>query len=127
LSNPPSRVDRYKAQGAILWTLPLPLAIIHSNKAGAGRDSSHIGKHSPQRVVKQVIIENPVINSPFAEPRRHFKFDDDGITDQIVESRRISSYFIPIAKPRKKGKQIQQTFEDWTADGIEENPREARP
>jgi type III restriction enzyme len=71
--------------------------------------------------VKQVVIENPVINSPFAEPQRHFKFDDEGITDQIIESRRTSSYFIPIAKPRKKGKQIQQTFEDWTADRIEEN------
>ena len=39
--------------------------------------------------VKQVVIENPVINSPFAEPVRHFKFDDDGITDEIVEARRV--------------------------------------
>jgi type III restriction enzyme len=35
-----------------------------------------------------VIIENPVINSPFAEPLRHFRFDDDGITNEIVSSRR---------------------------------------
>jgi multimeric flavodoxin WrbA len=27
----------------------------------------------------QVVIENPVINSPFAEPRRHFKFSDEGV------------------------------------------------
>ena len=69
--------------------------------------------------MKQIIIENPVINSPFAEPKRHFKFDDDGITDEMVESRRISSYFIPIAQPKKKGKQL--TLSDWTADRIEEN------
>ncbi len=72
-------------------------------------------------MAKEVVIENPVINSPFGEPQRHFLFDDDGITDHIVGQRRPSSYFIPIAKPRKKSKDTQQTFEDWTADRIEEN------
>jgi hypothetical protein len=48
----------------------------------------------------QVVIENPVINSPYAEPGRHFKFADDGITDEIIEQRRISQYFIPIAAPK---------------------------
>ncbi len=72
-------------------------------------------------MANQVVIENPVINSPFAEPRRHYRFDDDGITDDIVCDRRPSSYFIPIARPRKKSKDTQQTFEDWTADRIEEN------
>jgi type III restriction enzyme len=66
-----------------------------------------------------VVIENPVINSPFSEPQRHYRFDDDGISDQIVEARRVSSYFIPIAQPKKKGKQL--TLSDWTADRIEEN------
>ncbi len=56
----------------------------------------------------QVVIENPILNSPFKEPTKHFKFSDEGITDEVVESRRISSYFVPIAKPRKKagGKQL---------------------
>jgi type III restriction enzyme len=49
--------------------------------------------------VKQVVIENPILNSPFAEPRRHYQFDEDGITDQVVEARRPSSYSIPIAAP----------------------------
>ena len=72
--------------------------------------------------MRQVVIENPVINSPYLEPTRHFKFTDDGITDEIVEARRISSYFIPIAKPKKKGKSAQLTFEtEWTKDRIEEN------
>lgn len=72
--------------------------------------------------MKQVVIENPVINFPYLEPNRHFKFSDDGITDEIVETRRISSYFIPIAKPKKKGKSDQLSFEtEWTKDRIEEN------
>jgi type III restriction enzyme len=71
--------------------------------------------------MKQVVIENPILNSPFEEPRRHFKFTEDGITDEIVESRRISQYFIPIPHPKKKSPK-QLTFEtQWTADRIEEN------
>ena len=38
----------------------------------------------------------------------------------VVEARRISSYFAPIAKRKKKGKQLELETE-WTADRIEEN------
>jgi type III restriction enzyme len=69
----------------------------------------------------QVVIENPVINSPFSEPVRHFRFNDEGITDQIEESRRKSQYFIPIAKPKKKGSKQLQFDTEWTKDRIEEN------
>lgn len=30
------------------------------------------------------IIQNPVINSAFVEPKRHFRFDDDGITNETI-------------------------------------------
>jgi type III restriction enzyme len=70
--------------------------------------------------MKQVVIENPVINSPYLEPTRHFRFTDEGITNDIESGRRISSYFIPIAQPRKKGKQLAFDTE-WTKDRIEEN------
>jgi len=70
--------------------------------------------------LKQVIIENPVINSAFKEPTRHFRFSDEGITDEIVVSRRKSAYFIPIARPKKKGKQLSFDTE-WTRDRIKEN------
>ena len=33
--------------------------------------------------MKQIVIENPVINSPFREPSRHFKFTDEGITAPV--------------------------------------------
>lgn len=42
-----------------------------------------------------VVIENPVLNSPYEEPGRHFRFDDQGITSDIEEGRRPSSYFVP--------------------------------
>jgi type III restriction enzyme len=38
-----------------------------------------------------VAIEDPILNSPFDEPQRHFRFDEDGITDEIAECRRPSS------------------------------------
>ena len=72
-------------------------------------------------MAQNVVIANPIINSPFAEPSRHFFFDEEGITDRIVESRRRSEYFVPIARPKKKSKDKQLTFDDWTADRIEEN------
>ena len=70
--------------------------------------------------MSQTVIENPVINSPFTEPARHFRFTDEGISDEIIEERRSSSYFIPIARPKKKGKQLALDT-DWTQDRIEEN------
>lgn len=70
--------------------------------------------------MRQVVIENPIINSPFAEPTRHFRFSAEGITNEIVAGRRTSSYFVPIAQTRKKGKQ-QFIETEWTQDRIEEN------
>jgi len=62
------------------------------------------GRHLKITFMRQVVIENPILNSPFVEPGRHFRFTDDGITDEIIEQHRISSYFIPIARPRSWGK-----------------------
>src|SRR4030066_1668213 len=71
--------------------------------------------------MKQVVIENPILNSPYEEPKRHFRFSEEGITNEIVESRRVSSYFVPIPHAKKKNPK-QLVFEtEWTADRIEEN------
>jgi type III restriction enzyme len=67
-----------------------------------------------------VLIENPILNSPFERPGGYYKFDEDGNTDEVVTGRRRSSYFIPIAAPKKKTKQL--TFDtEWTADRAKEN------
>jgi type III restriction enzyme len=75
----------------------------------------------PGEKVSQVVIENPIINSPFDEPTRHFRFSDEGITNDIDTGRRTSSYFVPIAKPKKKGSTQLQFDTEWTQDRIEEN------
>jgi type III restriction enzyme len=67
----------------------------------------------------QVVIENPILNSPFREPRRHFRFSDEGITDEIVEERRVSSYFMPIPAAKKSAQPVIDT--EWTKDRVEEN------
>jgi len=72
--------------------------------------------------VSQVIIENPVVNAPFEEPQRHFRFSDEGITNEITSERRPSSYFVPVPGPKKKGKRAQMVFDtQWTRDRIEPN------
>jgi type III restriction enzyme len=75
--------------------------------------------------VRQLVIENPVINSPFEEPRKHYRFTDEGITNEIVSARRPSAYFIPVAQPKKKGVQLELGTE-WTNDRLRQNDEAAR-
>ena len=60
--------------------------------------------------MSKVTIENPVINSPFEEPQRHFIFTDRGITEDITEGRRRSEYFIPMPRPRNQTQDAQMTL-----------------
>lgn len=57
--------------------------------------------------MSKVTIDNPVLNSPFEEPQRHFVFTQRGITEDIAEGRRRSEYFIPMPKPRKQSQDAQ--------------------
>ena len=61
--------------------------------------------------MSKVNIENPVINSPFEEPQRHFKFNARGITEDIADGRRRSEYFMPFPKPKKQSGEAQMQFE----------------
>ena len=52
-----------------------------------------------------VVIDNPILNSAYHEPTRHFRFDaKNEITSAIDLGRRGNSYFHPIASPKKKTK-----------------------
>jgi type III restriction enzyme len=64
-------------------------------------------------------IENPILNSPFVEPTRHWRFGEDGITNEVVNERRVSAYFMPIAKSKKSDQLDFDT--EWTSDRIEPN------
>ena len=65
------------------------------------------------------LIDNPIINGPYDPPNRHFRFDDDGITSEVVDSRRDSGYFVPIAASRRRGPQL--AIDQQTADREELN------
>jgi type III restriction enzyme len=67
-----------------------------------------------------VTIDNPVINSPFAEPKRHFRVEDGRVTGAIEERRRPSEFFVPVARPRKATPQMALEF----AAGVRQQPNE---
>jgi type III restriction enzyme len=71
--------------------------------------------------VADAVIENPILNSPFTEPTRYFRVDEDGITNEIVEGRRPSAYFVPVPSPRRRDPQLAFQFQ-WTADRLQLNP-----
>jgi type III restriction enzyme len=56
--------------------------------------------------VGSVVINNPVLNSPFAAPERHFRFVDSEITGDVDRGRRESGYFTPIAQARNRDGQL---------------------
>ncbi|GAB3222358.1 DEAD/DEAH box helicase family protein [Kineococcus gypseus] len=51
------------------------------------------------------LIDNPILNGPYDIPSRHWRFGEDGgITDEVVESRRPSESWVPVPRPRKRGR-----------------------
>ena len=67
-----------------------------------------------------VIIENPILNSPYRRAGPAFPVRGRRDHQRDRRGRRSSSYFMPIARPKKKGKQLAFDTE-WTQDRIEEN------
>ena len=48
-------------------------------------------------------FEQPILNSPYAYPGRHWELDADGQpTNIITESRRKSAFITPVPKPKKR-------------------------
>ncbi|WP_338039753.1 BPTD_3080 family restriction endonuclease [Luteibacter yeojuensis] len=59
-------------------------------------------------------FNQPILNSPYDYPSRHWELDDSGQpTQQIVESRRASSFISPIPKPRRhRGEQATLALDE---------------
>ena len=55
-------------------------------------------------------FEQPILNSPYAYPSRHWELDDEGQpTQDIIHSRRGAEFITPIPKPRqRRGSKDQQ-------------------
>ena len=59
-------------------------------------------------------FEQPILNSPYEYPRRHWELDPEGQpTQQIMESRRHVSLITPIPKPRQRGGRAEQQQIIW--------------
>ena len=69
-------------------------------------------------------IDNPILNSPYAQPDRHYEVGPNGPTGVIKDGRRASESWIPIAVARKgkKGEPVQETIDfDVTGERRERN------
>lgn len=58
-------------------------------------------------------FEQPVLNSPYERPSRHWELDETGQpTQQIVESRRAAKFITPIPQPKKSTQQAALVFDE---------------
>ena len=57
-------------------------------------------------------FEQPILNSPYKYPEKHWELDDQGQpTQRVIESRRGAEFITPIPKPKKqKAAKTQQQF-----------------
>ncbi|EXJ50367.1 hypothetical protein AS96_15110 [Microbacterium sp. MRS-1] len=72
-------------------------------------------------------LSNPVLNSAYEEPGRHFEMGPSGPTGNVIEKRRLSEFFIPIPKPKrgagraKTAPQPTLDFSNLTDERVERN------
>ena len=58
-------------------------------------------------------FEQPVLNSPYERPSRHWELDETGQpTQQIVENRRPAEFITPIPLPKKSTQQAALVFDE---------------
>lgn len=50
---------------------------------------------------------SPILNSPYTEPNRYFKADERGLTEDVIDARRPSSFYIPVPRQKTKQKQLE--------------------
>ncbi len=76
-------------------------------------------------------FEQPVLNSPYAYPARHWELDSQGQpTQRIIESRRRAEFITPIPKPRKRkssADQQQMVFDEGKGLSTEQQQYDPTP
>ena len=71
-------------------------------------------------------LSNPILNSPYEAPERHFALGSNGPTGEILPGRRPSESFIPVPVSKKRGKkdaaeQVSLDLFDVTGERREQN------
>ena len=68
------------------------------------------------RIVENRFFEQPILNSPYEYPARHWELDESGQpTQTIIEKRRRADFITPIPKPKKRkatSKQEEIVFDE---------------
>ena len=64
-----------------------------------------------RRASRNVPVERPILNSPYAYPARHWELDAQGQpTGDIIEARRTAQFITPIPKPKKHKRSAGETM-----------------
>jgi len=54
-------------------------------------------------------FEQPILNSPYEYPARHWELDSTGQpTTNVIDQRRTAKFITPIPKPKKRGNKAKQ-------------------
>jgi type III restriction enzyme len=65
----------------------------------------------PVRRMTNHFFEQPILNSPYEYPARHWELDETGQpTDAVREMRRIADFITPIPKPKKQKQSAQKAL-----------------
>ncbi len=76
-------------------------------------------------------FDQPILNSPYNYPARHWELDEQGQpTQQILEKRRKAEFITPIPKPRKRKRNQQQkefTFDEGKGLSFEDQQYDPTP
>ena len=48
-------------------------------------------------------IDDPILNSPFQEPKYHFEVTHEGVTGKVLKGRRNSIYYVPVPHIKVRG------------------------
>lgn len=70
-------------------------------------------------------FEQPILNSPYHYPQRHWELDTHGQpTQRIIEDRRKAEFITPIPKPKKRKKSKQQELGFIDEEGLSTNEQQ---
>ncbi|MCF8109767.1 MAG: DEAD/DEAH box helicase family protein, partial [Desulfohalobiaceae bacterium] len=73
-------------------------------------------------------FKQPVLNSPYDYPGRHWELDEQGQpTQRIIERRRNAEFITPIPKPRKRKKSKEKWLKLLTDEGLSSQEQQYNP
>ncbi len=79
-------------------------------------------------MVQEAFFENPILNSPYDYPGRHWELDADGQpTNAVIGTRRVSDLITPIPKPKKRKAPVQDNLNFGLSDEISSDEQRYNP